>query len=375
MVLMQEGYVQCALGRFVDADATFQLAGERSLGAQATPCYLHVHLTRGLRRLRDGAHHEARAELVTGFTHARAINQPHFFRALPGLAAQLCGAALDLDADAAYARKVIATRSFACPDIGIAKWPWPIHMRALGGFEIERDDEPVKFGRKAPKRMLDVLRLIVAFGGRQVDAGRVAATLWPDAEGDEAREALKTILRRARALFGAELLVVREGLLSFNEQAVWADTRAFEHVSGRIESLLSGGAGAPQGDDGELERRRLQMFALYRGHFLGEGEVPTWAIAARDRWRARFVRCAVLLGQRCERVGRQEAAIELYRTALEQDNLAEELYQRLIECHLTRGQNAEALNAYRRCRELLSIVLGLKPSARTDALVARVAGR
>lgn len=81
------------------------------------------------------------------------------------------------------------------------------------------------------------------------------------------------------------------------------------------------------------------------------------------------------LGQRLEHIGRPEAAIALYRAALEQDNLAEELYQRLIACHLARGENAQALNAYRRCRELLSIVLGVQPSARTEALVSRIGGR
>ena len=153
------------------------------------------------------------------------------------------------------------------------------------------------------------------------------------------------------------------------------DTWAFDQVSGRIESLLLGGAGAQHVDDGELARRRLQLFALYRGHFLGEGDVPAWAAAVRDRWRERFVRCAVLLGQRHECTGHPEEAIALYRAALEQDNLAEELYRHLIECHLARGEQAQALNAYRRCRELLSIVLGLKPSARTEALMARISSR
>jgi DNA-binding SARP family transcriptional activator len=32
------------------------------------------------------------------------------------------------------------------------------------------------------------------------------------------------------------------------------------------------------------------------------------------------------------------------------------------------GNHAEALNAFRRCRELLSIVLGMKPSSQTDQL-------
>ena len=38
------------------------------------------------------------------------------------------------------------------------------------------------------------------------------------------------------------------------------------------------------------------------------------------------------------------------------------------------GYRAEALNAFRRCRELLSIVLGVKPSAETDRLYREIAG-
>ncbi|HEY6354415.1 MAG TPA: bacterial transcriptional activator domain-containing protein [Burkholderiaceae bacterium] len=178
-----------------------------------------------------------------------------------------------------------------------------------------------------------------------------------------------------RVALGADVLVVRDGLLSFDEHAVWLDTTALDHVAGRIESLLMAGAAAHRAADGELERRRGQLFALYRGHFLGEGEIPAWALPLRDRLRARYVRAVELIGRWLDCSGHPEAAIDLYRAALDQDNLAEELYQHLIECHLGRGEQAQALNAYRRCRELLSIVLGLKPSARTEALVARIAGR
>jgi len=376
MVLMQEGYVQCALGHFVEAEATFAQAGERSVGAQATPCHLHVHLTRALRCLREGALPEASAELITGFTHARAIGLTHFFRALPATAAELCGAALDLDADAAFALSVIAARKLPCPDLGVARWPWPLRVRSFGGFAIERDGVPFKASRKAPVRLIDLLRLVAAWGGRQVDAARVAATLWPDAEGDVAHNALKAMLQRARALLGTDALYVRDGQISFDHGQVWLDTWAFEQVSSRIESCVAaaGGGGIGNGD-GELARRALQLHELYRGHFLGDGDLPAWGLPQRDRLRARYVRCVELLGARLEHLGRLDDAIALYRTALEQDNLAEELYQRLIAAHLARGETAQALNAYRRCRELLSIVLGLKPSARTQALVARMSGR
>ena len=373
-VLMQQGFVLVALGRFEEAASAFARAGALSRGAQATPCLVHVHLTRALQHWREGTHDEARAELNAAFAQARSFDLTHFFRALPAVAAELCGAALELQADVAFARKAITVRNLACPDIGIVSWSWPLRVRTLGGFAIERDGVPVKFGRKAPKRLLDLLRLITALGGRHVDATRVAATLWPDAEG-ESRDALKTMLHRTRALLGADLLVVRDGQIGFDEALTWVDTWAFEHVCGRIESLLGVGPAGQQVDDGELAKRRAQLLSLYRGHLFGEAELPSWALALRDRLRARFTRAVDALGQRLEHIGCPEHAIALYRAALEQDNLAEELYQRLIACHLARGENAHALNAYRRCRELLSIVLGVRPSARTEALVARIGGR
>jgi DNA-binding SARP family transcriptional activator len=364
-----------ALGRLDAAVATFARAGELSLGAQATPCITHVHLTCALEHWRSGGHAEARAELTAAFTQARGIDLTHFFRALPNIAAELCGAAFELDADAPFAAKVVGLRRLECPDVGITRWPWPLRVRTLGGFAIERDGAPVKFARKAPKRLLDVLRLITALGGHHVDAERVAATLWPDADGGESHDALKAMLHRIRNLLGTDFLIVRDGQITFDERVTWVDTWAFDHVVGRIESLLGGGAQSQHVNDGELEKRRLQLLSLYRGHLFGEAELPFWALPLRDRLRARFIRAIDALGQRLERTDRTDDAIALYRAALEHDNLAEELYQRLITCHLARGDNAQALNAYRRCRELLSLVLGLRPSTRTEALVARITQR
>lgn len=70
----------------------------------------------------------------------------------------------------------------------------------------------------------------------------------------------------------------------------------------------------------------------------------------------------------CEQGGEWRRASELYRRGLEQDNLAEELYRRLMICHHARGDLGEAVNVYRRCREMLWIVLGVPPAHETEAL-------
>jgi DNA-binding SARP family transcriptional activator len=50
------------------------------------------------------------------------------------------------------------------------------------------------------------------------------------------------------------------------------------------------------------------------------------------------------------------------------DNLAEELYRRLILCLQVKGERAEALRVYRGCRDMLSVVLGVQPTLETQTL-------
>jgi DNA-binding SARP family transcriptional activator len=91
-------------------------------------------------------------------------------------------------------------------------------------------------------------------------------------------------------------------------------------------------------------------------------------LGARERLRARFHRLAVELGYSYEVEGKWENAIRVYRDAIELDNLAEELYRRLMACYLRIGQRSEVAEVYRRCRQQLSVVLGVAPAASTEAL-------
>ena len=77
-------------------------------------------------------------------------------------------------------------------------------------------------------------------------------------------------------------------------------------------------------------------------------------------------------GLALEHAGETEKALALYEAAMSHDPLAEDLYRGAIRCHLAAGRAADALRVYRRCREQLSIVLGVSPSAATSKLVAGI---
>jgi DNA-binding SARP family transcriptional activator len=109
------------------------------------------------------------------------------------------------------------------------------------------------------------------------------------------------------------------------------------------------------------------LLDAYPGPLL-DGDEAAWIAKPRDALRSRFVRTLMEVGAALERAGDWATAIDVYRRGLEADNLAESLYRGLMRALVATGNHAEALTTYRRCRELLSIVLGVKPSFETERL-------
>ena len=91
-------------------------------------------------------------------------------------------------------------------------------------------------------------------------------------------------------------------------------------------------------------------------------------LSPRAKLRDRFLRLIVALGEEHEKEGRWDEACASYRAALDVDDLAEQLYQRLMICYSRLGDNAAALSIYARLRDTLKARLDAEPSARTEAL-------
>jgi ATP/maltotriose-dependent transcriptional regulator MalT len=279
------------------------------------------------------------------------------------LFAEVAELALANAIEVAYTQDMVSKLKLRPPSPAIAAWPWPLAVRTLGRFAIMRGGAPLEVRGKAQRKPLDLLKALIALGADGVDAARLAGLLWPDAEGDAAKGAFDTTLYRLRKLLGRDdVLVLAEGKLSLDRERCWLDVWAFEQAARDAD--------APGGDPAAEELTRLGRAVLdaYPGHFLAADEDAPWAIGLRDRLRAKLARTVLGLGERLQAAGRWTEAVALYERALELDNLAEGLYRGLMICQRELGQLAAALQAYRRCRELLSVVLGVAPSAETEAV-------
>jgi LuxR family maltose regulon positive regulatory protein len=237
-------------------------------------------------------------------------------------------------------------------------------VHVLGRFRLLTRNTAVTIPPRLRKPQ-ELLQALIAFGGTEVSAGALIDALWPDSEGDAAYHALESALYRLRQLLGARDAVRMEGgKVSLNRDQLWVDMWEFEAELQRPHD--------PKVID--IERiSRLRFF--YQGHFLQHETEKPWALKARQELRDRLLHAVCDAARKCEHARRWEDAVNLYRSGIELDSLNESLYRGLMLCHQELGDHSEALQAYRRCRELLTRFLGIPPNAKTQALYHSVRER
>ena len=278
-----------------------------------------------------------------------------------GWAAMLAATALERGIQIQRALAFIREFGLEAPEPYLEVWPWPVKIRSLGQFSVELDREPLVFAAKTPRKLLALLKTIIALGSRDVPEQKLADILWPDEDGDTAHQSLTTALHRLRKLLGDKSLIrQRDGRISLDTGRVWVDTLAFEALF----------VADPAGD----HAHSMRVIELYRGEFLAYEDAP-WAYAMREKLRARYLELVSSAARRLERDGHLEEALDLYRRGIEADELAETFHQGLMRCHHQVGRTPEALDAYRRMRELLTRVHGVQPSPATEELYRKLSSR
>jgi two-component SAPR family response regulator len=316
--------------------------------------------------LRNHSEAQCRPLLSTAFAYGRE----HEFTIYPCWLApkmsELCGVAVRHGIESEYTARLIRLRNLV-PDATCAfrrEWPFPVKIYTLGRFSVLLENESLRFSGKAPKKPLELLRGLIAFGGRRVSESSLAMALWPQAS--DPMQALATTLHRLRKLIGEHTIERQDGHLGLNSSRVWLDVWALEEELGRV-------AGACKAKDAAALGPLIDYAAgLYGGGFLdGEVQAPT-ADQLRERLRSRLVRQIDAAANVMAEAGRHADACTLCQKALEIDPVSEALYLRLMQCYELMGRTAEALLAYERCRSILRKHFGTAPSARTDALARQL---
>ncbi len=302
--------------------------------------------------------------LRAALTLGRERSFAHLSWWVPEIAAQLCSRALAHGIEVNYVKQLIREHQLK-PDSSAATnpdWPWFARVFTLGRFEVSSDEQLLDVDASAHHRPLDLLKVLIAFGGVGVSDERISEALWPDADGDAARRTFGTTLHRLRKLFRPDDLRLKSGKLSLDLSACWVDALALNELAKQERQSKKHTV------DTESARASIeQLLRLYRGPFL-PGISEAWAHSARERLRSQFLQLLLQWNQSLERAKQWEQAGAYYEQALAADDLSEELYQRTMQCHIEAGRLAQARATYRRCREHLQRAFGVLPSPETERI-------
>ena len=240
-----------------------------------------------------------------------------------------------------------------------------IRIYTLGRFAIYNGGVALQFSGKVQKKPLTLLKVLIALGGKDIAASTLCDFLWPDSAGDNARHALDMAVSRLRKLMGSSsAILVYDAKFSVNNKIIWSDARAFEQSANEYQNQN-------QAAPGITFRLGMEALEQYSGTFLmGEEDMP-WLLGYRERLRAAYLQLVLNHGALLEKHGKYQEAINCYHRTLEVEPLAEEIYQGLMQCYLTRGEYAKTVEAFQRCQKTLSVFLGVRPSIKTEGFAAR----
>ena len=257
------------------------------------------------------------AALRRGLELGREYGYFHFLGWQPAAMARVLAHALETGIEPDYAKSLIKRRALVPeqPQPGVDSWPWTYRVHTLGSFKLLRHDEPLgASGGKAKRRPLELLKLLIAYGGEQVSESRVTDALWPRIDGDSAHRSFTSTLHRLRKLLGEDRAVtLHEGRLSLDRRFFWLDTWAFEQLVADLEN-----ASEPV----QIEKLVERVLALYRGSFMADEADASWTIQTRERLRSRFSRVLARVYRHWQERGEDARARSLYEKCLEIEPLA-----------------------------------------------------
>ena len=271
--------------------------------------------------------------------------------------ARMCATALEHGIEPEYVRWLIRKRQVRPnpPPLTLRDWPWPVRVHTLGRFSLVVNDKPLHATHKIQNKPLELLQLLVAFGGRNVPVGRVVDALWPHAEGDAARRNLDINVHRLRRLLGHEESVeMHGGKLILDARYAWVDAWAFERIANELHTASE--ANPTSENTARMADLTRKLFELYQGEFLEGTEAP-WALRARERMSGKFSRAVLAAGKYWDRVGQPDKAISVYEQAIEKEPSTEAFYRILHDSLVHLGRETDAARVDRRRRRALLATL------------------
>jgi DNA-binding SARP family transcriptional activator len=226
--------------------------------------------------------------------------------------------------------------------------PTRIRLQVLGLFDLHIDDQRVELPLQA-QRLLGYLAAVQPAQSRAVLAG----CLWGETPQDRAMATLRNALWQLRRAGSGMISTSRDRVIMNPCVSVdLADAR-------RCAAAIAAGA-ATDLDTALIDLLDADVLTTWE---------DDWLRIERERMRQMRIHALESLAESWLRRGRYAEAIQAALTAVRAEPLRESAQAALIKAFLSEGNPSEAVRQFESYRQLLATELGLRPSARMQALV------
>jgi LuxR family transcriptional regulator, maltose regulon positive regulatory protein len=281
----------------------------------------------------------------------------------PQQLADICVIALRNKIETEYVRDLIIHRNlqFCNPPIDIQEWPWPLRLSTLGEFEIKHRNEEKPADIKRQGRPLQLLKVLLALGSREVPADDIAEILWPHVDSDYSNKSLTINLHRLRRILGNEdIILLRNNCISLNSDFVWLDIWALEYIVNQIKTFKN--ESKQNYNTSELDNYAERLLYIYQGPFLKGDNEKSCFVTSREHYRKNFLIGLEMLADIAEVKKDYSRIITLYESGIDRDPAAELLYHQLIILYRNQNKVKDAIEVYERCRTAMVNTPQEKPS-------------
>ncbi|MBF0555597.1 MAG: hypothetical protein HQK96_13745 [Nitrospirae bacterium] len=246
---------------------------------------------------------------------------------------------------------------------------YPVQIYTLGRFRIAIDGNFVNIIGNSQDKPIAMLKTIIALGVKEVAISKVSDALWPDIDGDKATSVFRVTIHRLRKLFGRrrDVIITHSSHVCLNSNDCWTDVLTLQDVADEFDRTIA----LPDVEQ-QIDILCNKAFSLYNGDFLQGDQDHYWIVYQRERLKDMFVELCGKAGTYYTRVHNWHKAIDVYKKAIETDNLQETSYRGMIDCYLKANLYGEALCAYNKCKHVFNTTFDIDPSEETRSLIRTI---
>ena len=282
---------------------------------------------------------------------------------------KFCCLAIDHGVETDYVKSLIRIRNLVPTDPAsyLDSWPWAVKIKTLGRFEIIVDGNSVDADKKGMGKPIELLKILIAYGATDVKEEKISDALWPDTDGDQAKQNFKTTLHRLRKIFNNnDVLILKNRKLSLDNSHCWVDTwlllRLLSQVNGTISDAI---------EQRSCEQLSSKIINLYDAEFM-DGETSNWVLSMRENLRNKFIKQMLRLANQLEKSNQLDNAVDGYQKIIDVEPLTEDAYRGLMCCHIKQDQKPAAVAVYQKCKNLFNERLGIEPSDAIEKIYASI---